>query len=144
MTIELCILERTDHVNPRWDGADSYCRCNVACWIQFWSVYYRRSRHLEVYRNGREPSSERRNHLRVPNRHFWPSHADGVHLRAGETWVRQTRTCTEIDDAQFILADLTALVWGVQGGARGSGVLDIRQGRRRGGERNGPVGVQEV
>jgi hypothetical protein len=30
MTIELCILERTDHVNPRWDEADSYCRCNVA------------------------------------------------------------------------------------------------------------------
>ena len=29
VTIELCILERTDHVNPRWDGADSHCRCNV-------------------------------------------------------------------------------------------------------------------
>jgi hypothetical protein len=82
MTIELCILERTDHVNPRWDGADSYCRCNVACRIrsiQSWSVYYRRSRYLEVYRNGRGPSSEWRNLLRVHNGHFWPSHADGVY-----------------------------------------------------------------
>ena len=45
-------------------------------------------------------------------------------LKAGETWVRQTRTCMEMDDARFVLADsLTAVVWGAQGGA------NIRQGR---------------